>query len=168
MKKRKEFLKLKKFCRFMDDMTYPGYPFSRNGAIDFKTKDCYTDNCRRDFVTDEYFDKFKQYFEENLLFNILDSNFSNRGSFIVNRHLDKYKEILEAKNYDDDGDPQFFVDHLELAKFYFAVWSAIKQYKDSDKLLWFSYDGDSECCCVEVFDNMEQIDQYYKKYILGE
>ena len=168
MKKRKEFLALKKCCRYLDDMKYPGYPFSICGIIDFKTLDCYVDNHRENFVTDSGFHKFGVWFEAGLLYNILDSDFTRKGSFVVESHMENYKVFLEEKWKDEDGNDRFFIDNKELVRLYFSVYAAIREYKNTEKLLFFSYDGDSEGLCVELFDTLEEIQKYYKEYFKGE
>lgn len=167
MKKRKEFLALKKCCRYLDDLKYPGYPFAICGIIDFKTLDCYVDN-HGDFVTDPSFHKFSLWFEAGLLYNILDSDFTRKGSFVVDSYMADYKIFLEEKWQDEEGRDQFFIDNQELVRLYFAVYAAIRQYKSSEKILFFSYDGDSEWVDVQVFDNLEEINQFYETYFLGE
>lgn len=169
MKKRKEYLALKKCCRFMEDIRHPGYPFSVCGIVDFKTKDCYVDNARRDFTCEKNWNKFANIFHAGLLYQILDCDFVRKGSFVINSHMDNYKTILEAPYTKDDRD-SFYIDinSQELVRLYFAVWSAIREYQDTDKLMFFVYDGDNEWVEVKVFDTLEEIKNYYKDYFTEE
>ena len=168
MKKRKEFSLLKKCCRFLEDMEYPGYPFSRFGIVDFKTKDCWVNNKKNSFVTDANFEKFGLLFQSGLLYNILDSNFTCKGSFVTDSHMEHYKTFLQEKWHDENGNDQFYIDNQDLTRLYFAVWSAIREFQNTDKIMFFDYNGETEWVEVQVFDNIEEIQAYYNTYFLGE
>lgn len=168
MKKRKEFSLLKKCCKFLEDMEYPGYPFSRFGIVDFKTKDCWVNNKRDSFVTDPNFEKFGLLFQSGLLYNILDTNFTRKGSFVTNSHMEHYKTFLQEKWQDPNGDDQFYIDNQELVRLYFAVYAAIREYKDTNKIMLYIYDGDAGYVDVLLFDTLDEINKYYKDYVKGE
>lgn len=155
---RKEFRKLKSLSMKAESWQYPGYPFSLHGVIDFKTKNCWTTNNHKSFKIKSWL-QFVKEFDSYLLYHILGTRFGCKGNFVCESKMANYETFLHEKDYDD-----YYIDNLELTRLYFAVWSAIREYKDTDKLLWFIYDGDSEYADVLLFDNIEQINKYAKEY----
>ena len=173
MRTRKEFRKIKHIIRVLESNQYPGYPYCSFGVIDFKTKDCWTSNFRKNFITDEGWNKFASQFEAGMLYHVLDSRFDQKGNFIFNSHMDNYKKFLTEpwQTSRDDGDDlieNFYIDNQELVRLYFAVYAAIREYKDTSKIMLYIYDGDAEYVDVLLFDTLDEINKYYKDYVKGE
>ena len=167
MKSRKEFNRLKEIIKEVDTWVYPGYPFSIQGVVDFKNKHCYIDNHNcKPFVIDKNWEKFIINFNAKILYHMIDSTYDTKGNWLNNgSEMKPYKAFLEIGNNFDDV---IYFDNRELTKLYFAVWSAICEYEKSNKLMYFGYDGSDDIIWLELFDNQEQIEQYYKKCVLGE
>jgi len=155
---RLEFNKLRFISKQLISYQYPGYPFSIYGIIDFKDK-CYwlNNNSRICKITD--WKNFIKDFDSQLLYHIVDSCFTARGNFLMDQHMSHYKEILKGTSDD------FYIDNFNLIKLYFAVYSAIKEYKNSKKIMWFLYDGDSEYIDILLFNTIKEIKEYQNKYI---
>ena len=173
MKTRKEFKKVKQIIRVCESNQYPGYPYCHYGVIDFKTKDCWDSNRRKNFVIDNNWRNFSTQFEAGMLYHVLDSRFDQKGNFIFNAHMDSYQKFLTEPwqtSRDDGDDPieNFYIDNQELVRLYFAVYAAIRQYKNTNKIMFYAYDGDSEYVDVLLFDSLDEINKYYKEYIKGE
>ena len=173
MKTREEFKKLKHIIRKLEEPQYHGYPFSTFGVVDFKTKDCWTSNDRKNFVTDENWYKFAAQFEAGLLYHILDSNFSGKGNFVIDSYMNHYKVFLDSKwsekvpNFKGDlvEKENFYIDNQELVRLYFGVYAAIREYKNTNKLMLYFYDGDAEYTDIRLFETLEDIKNYYNTYI---
>ena len=82
--------------------------------------------------------------------------------------MEHYKTFLQEKWHDENGNDQFYIDNEGLVRLYFSVWSAIREYKDTDKIMFFDYNGETEWAEVQVFDNAEEIQDYYDTYFSGE
>lgn len=168
MSKRPEYLKVKKIIRELGSWQYPGYPFSFYGCIDFKTKDCYF-YLKNEFKIKDDWSNFKEKFDSTLLYHILGSYRAQKGSWINPTIMPQYKTFIEAINNPHiKYDEEYYIDNYECATLYFSVYSAIREFKNTNKILFFEYDGDAECVCIEVFSNMDEINTYYKNYIKGE
>jgi len=168
MEQRLEFKRLKQLSLKTESLYYPGYPFSLYGVIDFKTKHCWTTNSYKVFTINNW-SSFSKEFDAPLLYHILNSHFTRKGNFIYNTHMDNYKKFLEEPwttsfNEGDYPIENFYIDNHELTRLYFSVWAAIREYKDSNKFMWFMYDGESEYVDVLLFDNINQINTYAEKY----
>lgn len=163
MKPRKEFNKLKEIIEEMNSWVYPGYPFSIQGVVDFKNRYCYIDKndlSKKPFRIDKRWTKFTLAFNAKVLYHMIDSTYDTKGNWLNNgSEMKEYKAFLEIGNNFEDI---IYFDNKELTKLYFAVWSAICEYEDSNKLMYFGYDGDSDIIWLELFDNQEQIEEYYK------
>ena len=166
---RPEFNKLRSISKQLISYQYPGHSFSIYGIIDFKDKYYWLDNNSRTYkITD--WKNFQKDFDSQLLYHILGSRLATKGNFLINIHMEDYRKFLEEpweKYFDDDDSPidNFYIDNFELTRLYFAVYAAIREYKDSQKIMWFMYDGDSEYVDVLLFDTLEEIKWYQKKYI---
>lgn len=161
MKTRTEFITLKNICFELESYQYPGYPFSIYGVIDFKTRDYWVSGDSNNYVANSTWDNFASQFEINLLYHILGSDLANKQTWLQDGHMENYRVFLDAP-WDDDN---FYIDNQELTRLYFAVYAAIREYQNTDKLMLFMYDGDSEYVDVLLFDTIDEIDQYYKEYI---
>ena len=173
MKTRKEFRKIKHIIRVLESNQYPGYPYCSFGVIDFKTKDCWTSNGRKNFIVDKNWYKFASQFEAGMLYHTLDSRFDQKGSFVFESHMDNYKKFLTepwqtSRDDDDDLIENFYIDNQELVRLYFAVYAAIREYKNTNKIMLYIYDGDAEYVDVLLFDTLDEINKYYKDYVKGE
>ena len=173
MKTSKEFRKIKHIIRVLESNQYPGYPYCHFGVVDFKTKDCWDSNGRKKFITDDNWYKFASQFEAGMLYHVLDSRFDQKGNFVFNSHMDSYKKFLtepwQTSSNDDGGlIENFYIDNQELVRLYFAVYAAIREYKNTNKIMFYIYDGDAEYVDVLLFDNLDEINKYYKEYVKGE
>ncbi len=171
MKTRKEFRKVKQIIHAFESFQYPGYPYSHFGVVDFKTKDCWDSNGRKKFIADDNWYKFAAQFEAGMLYHILDSDFDRKGSFIQDSDMKDYKTFLEEKWSEQvekaSGEKvtieHFFIDNQELVRLYFAVYAAIRKYDNTDKVMLYIYDGGEDYVDVQIFDNLEEINNYYKQ-----
>ena len=173
MKTRKEFKKVRHIIRVCESHQWPGYPYCHFGVVDFKTKDCWDSNGRKNFVTDENWYKFSSQFEAGMLYHILDSDFDRKGNFIVDSHMENYRTFLDSEWSDKVtnlfgekvNNDHFYIDNRELTRLFFAVYAAIREYKDTNKIMLYMYDGDAEYVDVKIFETLEDIQNYYEMYI---
>lgn len=171
MNTRKEFRKVKQIIHTFESFQYPGYPYSHFGVVDFKTKDCWDSNGRKKFIVDDNWYKFAAQFEAGMLYHILDSDFDRKGSFIQDSYMQDYKTFLEEKWSEQVvntfgekvTEEHFFIDNKELVRLYFAVYAAIRKYKNTDKVMLYIYDGEEDYVDVKIFNNLEEINDYYKQ-----
>lgn len=133
---------------------YPGYPFAMIGFYFTKLNSGEVDK-----HTFSNISNFRKLFETNLIFQCLGSDLATKGSWATGRHkMDSYKAFLDA-NEDD-----FYFDELNAVKLYFAFYSAYRQYKDKDAIIFFVINTECDYVDVRVFETIEELEQYQKEY----
>ena len=177
MKKRKEFLAAKRIAAKCEELnTWPGCPWGKWGAVDFKTKDYWISNIMKYKVADENWKNFAVDFQRGMVYQILDCMFITKGNWLVNAEMANYRKFLDADwsekdtNYkgEEVTSDNFYIDNQNLVRLYFAVWAAIREYKNTDKVMVFIHDQDNDYTDVLIFNNLEEANQYYKDYVTGE
>lgn len=159
MKMTKEIKMLRRAEKMHDDNVYPGYPFMIHGIVDMKDGVGYID--RGDAMPLE---KFIHEVSASLCYHMVGNCNSTKGSWLNDTKMEAHKKYLEA-DYDD-----FYIDNLPVTQLYFALFAAIRETKGKDALIYWGYDGDSDCAWVEVFaedergTKEEKIRQYLADY----
>ena len=136
-----------------EEQQYPGYPFQLTGIIDLKNKKGMFDSYGRPMDILKFFEKF----DSHLVFQALGSKLAQKGNWYNDGHkLAEYKKFISQDvDYDD-----FYFDNLNAVKLWFGVYSAYRQFKDKDRVIWFIIDDDSEYVDIKVFKNEQEIQKF--------
>ena len=133
---------------------YPGYPFAMIGY--YYTK---LNSGEIDGSTFHNLEEFRKVFETNLIFQCLGSNLAIKGSWATGEHkMESYKAFLDA-NEDD-----FYFGELNAVKLYFAFYSAYREYKDKDSIIFFVINTECDYLDVQVFQSEEELQKYCEEY----
>lgn len=154
---KEEIKLLKSICKKAEDNQYPGYPFQLTGFIDMGEQKGYFGSHGRPMSLE----KFYHDFDSEMAFPMLGSHLAQKGNWYNGGTLmaEYQKFISHDTSYDD-----FYIDDINAVKLYFGLYSAIRQFKDTNKLIWFIVDNDCDYVDIQVFDNAEQIKHFIKEY----
>lgn len=150
----KDEIKLLRNCqRILNDNVYPGYPFQMSVIIDMKTKDAWIDLNRKTTLS-----AFMQRLNNATVFCSLGTTKANKGSWVQDRTMSSPEEILNAESDD------FYIDNLEVTKFYFAVNAAIRECRDKDSIIFACVDCNCDYVDCKIFNKKEDIEKYIEEY----
>lgn len=148
---------LKKINKQAENNQYPGYPFQLTGIVNPKDKFGMFGSNGEQMSLEAFFKEF----DSILAYQMLGSNLAQKGSWLNGGTImAEYERFVSPNTNKDD----FYLDNLEAIKLYFGFYSAYRQYKDKDVLIWFICDNDCDYVDVKVFDSNEQIEQFIKDY----
>ena len=146
---------LRKAQKVLSDMQYPGYPYQLSIVIDLEAKCAWVDYEGQK----QPLEKALREIAPSLLYQCLWADKTNKKTFIIDQHLEDYKQYLK---YDYE---QFGIDNYDCCKFFFALNAAIYNHKKTDKGFIFAcIDEDTEYVDVQVFNDLASIEKYIDEY----
>lgn len=152
---KQEIKLIRRIERYHESMVYPGYPFLIHGYVDMGEK-VGSINLSNPMTLE----KFCKEFDAKMCYQMVNSQMSVKGNWLVNTQMAESKRFLNAE-YDD-----FYIDCLGATRLYFALYSAIRELKknDSKAIIYFGYDDNTEWTWVEVFNSMDNIKSFVHEY----
>ena len=132
---------------------YPGYPFAMIGY--YYTK---LNSGEIDGSTFHSLEEFRHNFEPTILYQSLDTCKATKGSWLQETEMDDYKSFVKSTSED------YFFDNIDAVKLYFAFYSAYREYRDKDVIIFFVINSECDYLDVQVFQSEEELQKYYEEY----
>ena len=155
MQMKNEIKLLRKAQKLLWENQYPGYPFQTSIIVDVADKCAWVDYCGRKVNLETALARIGN----KLLYAGLGARKTDKRTFIIDQHLEDYKEYLDYNEED------FYFDNLNAIRLYFALSSAIFNRKTYDNVFVFGViDDECDLVDVRVFDNEHDIQAYVDTY----
>lgn len=142
------------------DNMYPGYPLAITVSVDLETKEVWITKLGFGYKRKTTIEKLGDILSDSVMGTVV-TIFGNRGSFTQNEKWDTVENILQGGNDD------FYLNDVDPAKFYYAMYVAIKKNLGKKGFVFGQIIKECDYVGVEEFmgDNaLEKINKYTKDY----